>query len=128
MNPPEPDWPADRQAITDLVHQYCYAVAAEDIQGIVRCFTHDATMDVLGDVHQGHDGLRSMYAVALRSKPKPFIHNLIVERRDTGSAVGRCVAQIIREADASTGYGRYDDTFVRTPDGWRFASRSYTRY
>lgn len=121
-------WLADRMEIADLVHEYCYAVAAEDVDGIVACFTSDATMEVLGDAHHGHEGLRAMYEGALRSRPKPFIHNLVVRSSGPDRATGRCVAQIVREADGSSGYGCYDDVFVRTSEGWRFSSRTYARY
>ena len=62
MNPPEPDWPADRQAIADLVHQYCYAVAAEELlldrTQLMGLTAHEMTvlvggMRVIGTNHGG---------------------------------------------------------------------------
>lgn len=118
----------DRAAAIDLLHRYCYAVADGDLDAIVGCFTPDAEMDVLGDVHRGHDGLRAMYVGALRTGPKPFLHNVIVEAADADRLRTRCVARIEREADGTSGYGRYDDELVRTADGWRFRRRTYRRY
>lgn len=131
--PPAPDddlgWLVDRAALHDLVHEYCYRAAARDIDGVLALFAPDGWMDLLGDRHEGLDALRRMYDGAMAAKPKPFIHNLVVERVGPDEARGRCVAEIRNLAgEFRGGFGRYDDEFVRVDGVWRFAGRTYSLY
>lgn len=50
---------------------------------------------------------------------------------DGDAASGRCEFLELNEVGDGTRQvlvGRYDDTYVRTADGWRFASRHLTKY
>ena len=62
-----------------------------------------------------------------RSDLQPFVHNHVIEL-DGDSATGTVYLDLRATMDgkAMIGSGHYDDRYVRTAEGWRFASRKLT--
>jgi hypothetical protein len=62
-----------------------------------------------------------------RGDLQPFVHNHVIEL-DDDSATGTVYLDLRATMDgkAMIGSGPYDDRYVRTPEGWRFASRKLT--
>lgn len=113
--------PRDDAEIRNLLARYCVLLDLDDVDAWVELFTSDATYEVYGRTFEGHDGLRKMLSGApggLHLGGPPAItpvdddrvttqQNLLFVDRDTGEQRGAL----------------YDDVVVRTPDGWRIASR-----
>ena len=111
--------PEDHVAITHLLARSCLTLDLDDVEGWLAGFTPDATYEVFGRTFSGHDGLRAMVEGApggLHLGGLPVVEvdgadrartrrNLLFAERGTGA---------VRHAV-------YDDTLVRTADGWRIA-------
>ena len=113
--------PADDAAIRNLLAHYCVLLDLDDVEGWVGLFTPDATYLVYGRTFVGHDGLRKMMSGApggLHLGGPPAIDPIDADHART--------MQNLLFIERTTGEMRrslYDDELVRTPDGWRIASR-----
>ena len=124
---------SDRQEITDLLTEYSYAVDFHRWDDLDAIFTPDATLDLTatggesGDIatmktwlaetlamFTGHQHLVATSKVELdgdRARAKTICHNPMYLDRDNSSQHVLFVGLW------------YLDELVRTPDGWRIASR-----
>lgn len=111
----------DDAAIRNLLARYCLYLDLEDVDGWVGLFTPDAFYQVYGHTFEGHDGLRRMLSGApggLHLGGPPLIEAL-----DDDHATAM---QNLLFIDSRSGEQRaavYTDEIVRTPEGWRIASR-----
>ena len=86
----------DREEIRTLPVRYCHTVWQKDLDGYVNLFTEDgsiSTNDASLPNTQGREALRKMIGTGLDAmKPRPFIHNHVVELlgpdRAKGNGVG----------------------------------------
>lgn len=122
----------DEREIVRVALRYCRALDTKDWALLDEVFVPDAT-GVLGLPHviEGREAIRRRVegALAHLDDSQHLVGNHEVEvHGDT--ATHRCYlqAQHIRHAAAGGPHyivaGRYEDRFVRTPDGWRIAHRS----
>ncbi|MEE4280286.1 MAG: nuclear transport factor 2 family protein [Halieaceae bacterium] len=122
--------PADHQAITDLLVDYCVYLDRMDLDALAALFTEDCEVEY-GD----HPALRSLGSAALAaslqrmwrwSRTSHHLSNvrLSSEDPDTVEALSYVLAWHER-ADGSTAtiYGQYRDRVVRADKGWRIARR-----
>jgi hypothetical protein len=123
----------DREEIRDLPVRYCDCVWRNDVAGIVDLFAADGSFTVKtpnGEtVHKGREALIKTYTEALRDqKPRPYIHNHVVELGYYGRATGRCYLDLRSEKRNMEwiGSGHYLDEYVKVGDHWKFASRYFT--
>jgi len=131
---PRPEQVADRIAIDDLLDAYARAIDTKDWDGLRTLFTHDALLDY---THEG--GVRGDIeeAIAWLSKalePFAMCQHIVANRRVTidgdEATVHAYVFSPLGLPDGLGGLtivlsgGEYDDRLRRTPDGWRFASRT----
>lgn len=123
----------DREEIRDLPVRYCDCVWRNDVAGIVDLFTADGSFTVktpAGEtVHKGREALIKTYTEGLRDlKPRPYIHNHVVELGYYGRATGRCYLDLRSENRNMEwiGAGYYLDEYVKVGDHWKFASRYFT--
>lgn len=120
----------EREAIRDLVSTYCYRIAAGEVGPVLELFTEDCVVEILGELHRGHDGLRALYADSFAVEPKPFVHNHLVEQVDDAHARGRAVFEIrqVRDGVPETTVGRYDDEYEKSGGSWKFRTRTFAFY
>ena len=123
----------DREEIRDLPVRYCDCVWRNDVAGIVDLFSADGSFTVKtpdGEtVHKGREALLKTYTEGLRDlKPRPYIHNHVVELGYYGRATGRCYLDLRSEKRNMewVGSGHYLDEYVKVGDHWKFASRYFT--
>ena len=123
----------DREQIRDLPVRYCDCVWRGDVAGIVDLFTADGSFTVKtpnGEtVNKGREALLKTYTEGLRDlKPRPYIHNHVVELGYYGRATGRCYLDLRSEKRNMEwiGSGHYLDEYVKVGDRWKFASRHFT--
>jgi hypothetical protein len=133
---------ADRAALADLVHRYAAVVDDRQFAFVTVLFTETAEL-VLPDPpaelnpvrrHCGHDEIgAAITAVAATIRTE---HAIVGEVYDAGrradTAHGRIAAiahHWTRHREQLTDvvwHLRYDDDYLRTADGWRFARRVLT--
>jgi hypothetical protein len=116
--------------IQRLASDYCWCADHRNVEGIVALFTEDACFDArpMGlSLIQGHVALRDFFGTLLPMHE--YSHHLCGNFRidiQQDTACGTChylMLGAIREEGAISAAGYFDDTYVRTPDGWRIASR-----
>jgi uncharacterized protein (TIGR02246 family) len=116
----------DESAIRDLVRRYAHCVWQGDAAGAADLFAEDAVMDT-GDRPplEGRAAILDEYSRTFDGSGfRPFVHNHVVTLegdRARGTAYLDLKATV--DGRAMEGWGWYDDEYVRTPGGWRFARR-----
>lgn len=78
---------------------------------------------------QGQEGLRKMITEAAGTmKPRPFIHNHVIELLGPDRAKGTCYVEVrmTREGKKWLMTGWYDDEYVKVGGEWKFQSRKTT--
>src|ERR1019366_3198442 len=84
----------DREAIRSLPQRYCDCVWRGDVACLVGLFTEEGVFASTGgereQVSAGRAKLLEAYANIPTSKPRPYIHNHVIELKDHGHASGRC--------------------------------------
>jgi hypothetical protein len=122
---------ADREAIRALPQRYCDCVWRGDAAGVVDLFADDGAFIVSGGGRdrsvRGRAELLKTYSSDLSSiKPRPYIHNHVIEFSGDRRASGRCYVEVRNAADNMNllGTGYYNDEYVKVGDQWKFQSRS----
>lgn len=134
--------PADRVALSDLVHRYAAGVDDREFDLVATLFTEQADLAVpdppnaLHAVHNHHGRVAIAAAVAAVGQVARTEHAVVGEVYDMaerpGSARGRitCVAHHwSQRADEFVGavwHLRYDDEYEHTDAGWRISRRTLT--
>jgi len=120
---------ADRLAIHDVLFRYAHALDDRDSRLLRTCFTEDAVCEV-GATLSGIDAIIGFAEGVLSGFD--VTQHLIANPRcavDGDHAESVCDLQaqhVTRGAPGGEHYvigGRYVDSLVRTPDGWRIARR-----
>jgi len=134
QGPPKTLTPLDYIEIQQLVAKYPYALDTHADNGYAYAdlFTPDGTFGKT-------KGREALAAVARNNQPEKsgpvatrhFLTNVIITPTPEG-AVGRQYMVLIEVGNANKAseiaHGRYyEDVYVKTPAGWRFRSRNYTR-
>jgi len=120
-----------REAIRDLPVRYCDCVWREDGAGLAALFADNGTFNfIIRGVETGIRGrpaIAAFFATALDMRPRPYIHNHVIELAGDGFAYGRCYLDLRSAAHDMewVGAGYYDDEYVKTLDGWKFQSRRF---
>jgi ketosteroid isomerase-like protein len=119
----------DREAIRDLPLRYCHSVWQKDLDGYVNLFTDDGAMssnDPTLPRAQGREGLRKMISQGLdTSKPRPFIHNHVIELLGPDRAKGTCYVEVrlLRDGKKHLLNAWYNDEYAKVGGEWKFKSR-----
>jgi 3-phenylpropionate/cinnamic acid dioxygenase small subunit len=126
---------ADRVEIGDLLSRYARMVDDRDWDLMDEVFAPGATLDYTSTGGKSGPYRETLEWLARALEPWPlnlhFISNVEIEfGLDGDSARSRCYFQApMGRASEGGGQlvisnaGRYEDDLVRTPDGWRIASR-----
>ena len=121
---------ADRLEIDDLISRYATAVDSRDWDLFRSCFVADATIDYT--TAGGASGSRDEMAAWLETTLTAFelsIH-YVTNREvtvDGDGATGWLAyfnPNTLADGSILMSGGHYRDTYVRTADGWKFASRA----
>jgi hypothetical protein len=132
----------DRAAIADLVHRYAARVDDRQFDCVAELFTETAELalpDPPGELtavhrHRGHAAIgAAIAAVAATIRTE---HAIVGEVYDAGPQRDSARGRIAAVAHHWTRHGdqlsdvvwhlRYDDEYLRTDVGWRFARRTLT--
>jgi ketosteroid isomerase-like protein len=118
---------ADRLAIHELRAGYTHHYDSGDLDRFVALFAEDGLLQLAyAGWARGHDELRAKLAPAM-AMAAFAIHFTTDELTtftgpDTATGTSRFAVHHGRSPDIE-GAGTYHDEYVRTPDGWRIASR-----
>jgi ketosteroid isomerase-like protein len=117
----------DREAIRELAIRYASGVWRKDVAAVAGLFAADGVMDTgTGEPMRGPEAIRAGYERTFASDDfYPFIHNHVIEL-DVDNARGWCDLELraVMNGRRMEGFGSYEDRYVRTPAGWKFASRT----
>lgn len=121
------------QEITDLYARYSHAFDGGHADELAALFAEDGVFAREGgDPVVGRDGLAALVRGAAERTPgmRHLVSNILVEATENGVR-GRAyaLALVVGETDVRLGaFGRYDDEFVHTPEGWRLRVRRFTPF
>ena len=122
---------ADRLEIEALPGEFTDAIAMHDYDRFASLFTREGAWRMphinqefvgRGQIREAIERLRGMWEYAVQN-PHPGMIQL-----DGDTASGRSyVSELgeMRDGRSLVNYGVYHDRYVRTPDGWKFAERTY---
>lgn len=116
-------------AIRQLVEAYADAVLRRDADDWAACWADDAVWELLDMRVESRAAIRALWEQAMSGftfvgffvQPGPLAI-------DGDHAQGRVwTHELLVHADGARRQtvGRYDDSYVRTPEGWRFATRRF---
>jgi len=126
------------RACERLINDYCRFVDFGEAERIADLFVEDGWWESEGMRMTGRDGIRRGFAARQKVTRRTSRHvctNVIIDVVDDDHAVGLCYlinyrhdsptgeAELPAPSGAPKFVGEYHDTFVRTPDGWRFSTR-----
>ena len=127
---------ADRGDIENLVKRYARAIDLRDYALLDSCFIPDAELDYskVGGASGPYPVVRAWLEEVLAPllEMQHVVSNIVIEV-DGDTASGYSYTLNINGMPESAGGGHivvgamYTDTFVRTPDGWKFSSRAEER-
>lgn len=127
-----------QQACAKLVADYAIAADFGDYDAACNCYAPDGQLTIAGKTHHGRDAIRARLAdQPPHQVSRHLIGTVTIARRSPTEAEGRCYLALFRgtrEPGATAPLaneppflvGHYDDRFVLTADGWRFADRRLT--
>ncbi|MFD9689329.1 nuclear transport factor 2 family protein [Kitasatospora sp. NPDC059088] len=118
--------PEDRWAVVDLVSMHGHLVDDGDLDRLDEVFTVDAVYDLTEFGQEPLSGVAAVRAAARAlGAGNPVAHhvtNVVVTAGADGRVQVRSKGLGVR-ADGSCGSVSYEDTVVRTADGWRISHR-----
>jgi uncharacterized protein (TIGR02246 family) len=120
---------ADELAIKRLNADYCDAILRRDAQAWGATWADDATWVLMGEPTQGRDNIVAQWLATMEGFPVVF-HQVTNEQIDIAgdTATQRVYLNeelITADQQALRFVGVYNDECIRTPQGWRYASRSF---
>ena len=122
---------SDRFEITDLLHRYAGAIDGSSWDVLDSIFTPDATIDysAMGGVALPFPEMKEWLAKMISNVPGKMhlianIEIAVAADRQTATSTAYLLNAMVFAPDATTLIGgKYNDTLVRTPDGWRISDR-----
>jgi len=118
----------DKEAIRELLSEYCFRMDAFQFAELGELFTEDGEWIAPYSQARGPAEIAQLMARNIPAEPrrKHFILNSLIEL-DGDRATARTSYLVILQAAGSSLVpsvaGTYMDVLVRTPDGWRFRER-----
>ena len=112
----------DLVEIQQLLARYAVTITQQDIDGLVKVFTPDGTYSAFGETYS-----LDRFPVLVHAAPKGlFMTATPVIELNGDTATGTQPLCFIDHASHDMRIGYYNDTYVRTGDGWRLKTRAMT--
>lgn len=128
--------PADYMEIQQLYARYNHYIDSVKDNGwaYARLFTADGVFDTtIVGVHTGHEELAALSRSSGRAgevSPNHIAYNIMIEPSAEGAVGSAYYGFTVQsgepgESANASGFGMYNDRFVKTADGWRFKHRTF---
>jgi hypothetical protein len=118
----DPVLQSDLVELEQLLARYAVGMTKDDIDAVIDVFTPDGTYSAFGDVYTLADFPRLVAAA-----PKGlFLVGPPAIEIDGDHGSGEQPLCFVDQTNHAMRIGWYTDTYRRTPDGWRLATRSMT--
>jgi hypothetical protein len=124
--------PEDYMEIHQLYSFYARDVDPGSKRNAAWMFTEDAVADMGGRKYTGQ-ALKDFYAGVPKNQSagvRHFNSTYVIVGTPEGARGSSYMMQVERRKEGSpievTMFGKYEDRFVKTPDGWRFKERTWT--
>lgn len=123
----------DEAAIQTLLNLYTDGCNRQDWPQVMATFAEDGVWAFAGNEHNGHAAIQATMSAFL-SRMDYFIQSafapIIAVTGDTATAriTIREVGKFKGKNEALEVLGFYTDDLIRTPDGWKFARRTFRSY
>ncbi|MBW8482645.1 nuclear transport factor 2 family protein [Actinomadura parmotrematis] len=112
----------DLVEIQQLLARYAVTITRGDIDGLLAVFTPDGTYSAFGDTYALGE-----FPELVEAAPKGlFLTGTAAVELDGDAATGTQPLCFVDHATHEMRIGYYSDTYRRTGDGWRLATRSMT--
>lgn len=112
----------DLVEIQQTLARYAVTITQGDIDGLVAVFTPDGTYSAFGETYS-----LDRFPVLVDAAPKGlFMTGTPAIELDGDNATGTQPLCFIDHASHDMRIGYYNDTYVRTEDGWRLKTRAMT--
>ena len=112
----------DLVEIQQLLARYAVTITQEDIEGLVAVFTPDGTYSAFGETYS-----LDRFPALVEAAPKGlFLTGTPVIELTGDTASGTQPLCFIDHATHDMRIGYYNDTYTRTPQGWRLKTRAMT--
>lgn len=108
--------------IEQLLAKYAVGMTRDDVETVMEVFTPDGTYSAFGETYALSD-----FPVLVAAAPKGlFMTGTPQLSLDGDTGTGMQTLCFIDQTNHDMRIGWYTDTYRRTPDGWRLATRSMT--
>jgi hypothetical protein len=112
----------DLMEIEQLLARYAVAMTRGDVDRVLAVFAPDGSYSAFGDTYP-----LDQFPVLVSAAPKGlFLVGTPVIELDGDAATGTQPLCFVEHSTHELRIGYYDDTYVRTPDGWRLRTRAMT--
>lgn len=119
---------ADREAIRELLHRYCFAIDRGTGADVMALFAPECELEVVpGDTHRGRAAVAKWYDSLTRKRMQVLrhqAHNQIIDidgDRAFAQAYWDVTGDLNGESMVSAGF--YEDSVQRCADGWKFVKK-----
>ena len=108
--------------IEQLLARYAVAMTKDDVEAVVEVFTPDGTYSAFGDTYALAD-----FPTLVAAAPKGlFMTGTPALELDGDTGTGEQPLCFVDQTNHAMRIGWYTDTYRRTDNGWRLATRSMT--
>lgn len=112
----------DLMEIQQLLARYAVTITQGDIDGLVGVFTTDGTYSAFGDTYPLDE-----FPALVEAAPKGlFLTGTPLIELSGDTATGTQTLCFVDHATHDMRIGYYNDTYVRTAEGWRLRTRAMT--
>ncbi|MDX3382306.1 nuclear transport factor 2 family protein [Streptomyces niveiscabiei] len=112
----------DLVEIEQLLARYAVAMTRGDVDRVLAVFAPDGSYSAFGDTYP-----LDKFPALVRAAPKGlFLVGTPVIELDGETAAGTQPLCFVEHSTHEMRIGYYNDTYVRTPDGWRLRTRAMT--
>ncbi|OKH83522.1 hypothetical protein EB73_05740 [Mycobacterium sp. SWH-M3] len=122
MSTPRTD---DLVEIQQLLARYAVTITQGDIEGLISVFTPDGTYSAFGESYA-----LKRFPVLVDAAPKGLFMTgtalVTFDADDHDAATGTQPLCFIEHSTHDMRIGYYNDTYLRTPEGWRLRTRAMT--
>ena len=108
--------------ICQLLARYAVTITRGDIDGLLAVFTPDGNYSAFGDTYP----LAEFPALVAAAPRGLFLTGMPVIELSGDTGTGTQSLCFVDHATHELRIGYYDDTYLRTPDGWRLRTRAMT--